>query len=172
MATGSAIASAGIGIFQTVQGAKRVKEANQALRNFKRQDLVNPFGNLQVSTLKSEQQTDANLSSFATSVDALQRGGTRAVLGGLPRLNEANILVQNQISQDLENQDIQRKILFAQGEERIRAIQEGREIDALQGIGQQLQTGRQDIMSGASNVLSSALAISSATDPDKGGEKK
>lgn len=169
MAVGAAIVSAGVGIYQVVDGAKKTKEANQALRDFKRQDLVNPFGNLQVSTLKSEQQTDANLSSFATSVDALQRGGTRAVLGGLPRLNEFNILVQNQISQDLENQDIQRKILFAQGEERIRAIQEGREIDALQGIGQQLQTGRQDIMSGASNVLSSALAVSSATDPDKGG---
>lgn len=162
-----AAGSLGLGAAQTVSGLIGAGKDRKAIQNFKRQELINSNENIQISTLKSDQQTDANLSNFATSVEALQRGGTRAVLGGLPRINEGNILLQNQISQDLEDQDKQRDILIAQGEERIRAIQEGREVNALQGLGQSLQTNRQDAFSGAQNIISSGLALDSSIKANK-----
>lgn len=162
MAVGAAVASAGIGIYQTVSGISRAKQSQKAIQEFKRQELINPFTNLPISTLKSEQQTEAGLSQFATSTEALQRGGTRAILGGLPRVSESNIMLQNIISQDLEEQENRRNILIAQGEEKIRSIQENREIAALQGLGQSFQTGRQDAASGVQNIISSGLALSSS----------
>lgn len=164
MATGAGIASTGLGIFQTVSSMSRAKKAEEAIKNFKRQELINPFKNIQISTLKSDQETEANLSRFATSVDTLQRGGTRAVFSGLPKITESNILLQNLISQDLEKQDLDRSFAIAEGEEDIREIQENREINALLGLGQSLQTGRQDAMSGISNIFSSGMALTSALD--------
>lgn len=164
MATGSAIASAGIGLFQTAQGFVRERKATKAIEEFNRQELINPFRDVPISTLRSEQQTEAGLSRAATSVEALQRGGTRAVFGGLPRLQESNILLQSQISADLEEQERRRNILIAQGEEKIRGIQESREVAALQGLGQSLQVGRQDIASGAQNIVLSGLALGSSLD--------
>ena len=167
VATATAITSAGIGLFQAGKGMVDANNTRKEIENFNRQELVNPYENISVSTLKSDQQTDANLSNVATSVDALQRGGTRAVLGGIPRINESNILLQGLISQDLEQQDINRDLLIAKGEEDIRGIRESREINALAGLGQQLQTARQDTSSGITNAVSSGLSIPSALKFDK-----
>jgi len=158
-----AAASLGLGTIQAVSGASRARQAEKAIEEFERQKLINPFKDLPISTLKSEQQTEAGLSRLATSVDVLQRGGTRAILGGLPRVSESNIMLQNLISQDLEEQENRRNLLIAQGEEKIRAIQENREVNALLGLGQSLQVGRQDTASGIQNIISSGLALSSST---------
>lgn len=166
-ATAMAITSTGLGLFQAGKGIVDAKKTREEIENFNRQELVNPYENISVSTLKSDQQTDANLSNVATSVDALQRGGTRAVLGGIPRINESNILLQGLISQDLEQQDVNRDLLIAKGEQEITGIRENREINALQGLGQQLQTARQDTMSGISNAITSGLSISNALKFDK-----
>ena len=170
VATALAITSTAIGLAQTGKGMIDANNTRKEIENFNRQELVNPYENISVSTLKSDQQTDANLSNVATSVDALQRGGTRAVLGGIPRINESNILLQGLISQDLEQQDINRDLLIAKGEQEITGIRENREINALQGLGQQLQTARQDTMSGISNAITSGLSISNALKFDKANE--
>lgn len=167
VATAMAITSTAIGLAQTGKGMIDANNTRKEIENFNRQELVNPYENISVSTLKSDQQTNANLSNVATSVDALQRGGTRAVLGGIPRINESNILLQGLISQDLEQQDVNRDLLIAKGEQEITGIRENREINALQGLGQQLQTARQDTMSGISNAITSGLSISNALKFDK-----
>ena len=156
------VIAGGTAIAQTVSGISNARKAQKAIDNFQRQELKNPFENIRISTLKSDQQTEANNVNLATSVNALQRAGTRAILGGLPRINQQNILLQQQISQDLERQELERQRLIASGEERIRAIQEGREERALQGLGQQLQTGRQDTFSGLKNLTSATLAFGGA----------
>ena len=166
-ATALAIASTGMAAFQVGKGLVDAKKSRDAIENFNRQELVNPFEDTQVSTLKSEQQTDANLSNVATTVDALQRTGTRGVLGGLPKISESNILLQNLISLDLEEQDQRRDLLIAKGEEDIRGIREGREVNALAGLGVALQTARQDTTSGVSNLVSSGLSIPDAIKFDK-----
>lgn len=159
----SAVIAAGTAGYQIFSAEKQKADAKKAIENFERQDLENPFKNIQISTLKSEQQTEANNVNLATSVDALQRAGTRGVLGGLPRINQQNILLQNLISADLDRQDKERQRLIAQGEQRIQGLQERREEAALQGLGQQLQTARQDSATGIANLASGILAFGSAT---------
>lgn len=158
----SSVLALGVSAYKIADAEKQKKDAKDAINDFKRQDLVNSYENIQLSTLKADQQTEANTSNTATSIDALQRGGTRAVLGGIPRVNENNILLQNIISQDLQRQDAERSQLIARGESDIMAIREGRESNALLGLGQQLQTARQDSASGIASAFSSALALGDA----------
>lgn len=158
----SAVIAVGTAGYQIYNAEKQKSDAKDAINDFQRQDLNNPFKNIQISTLKSEQQTEANNVNFATSVDALQRSGTRGVLAGIPRINQQNVLLQNLISADLDKQDKERQVLIARGEENIRAIREGRESKALAGLGQQLQTARQDSATGISNLVSGGLALGSA----------
>ena len=146
-----------LGLFMTIAGVGHLA--------FQRQEFINPYEDIQVSTLQADQQTDSNLSNTASSVDALRRGGTRTVLGGIPRVNESGILLQNMISQDLEKQDLERSYKIAQGEEDIRAMREQREQGALLGLGQPLQVGRQDSASGLTNLVSGGLALGSSLYP-------
>lgn len=161
--TTAAIAVAG-SAYQIAQAEKSKKEAKNAIKNFNRQELKNPYADLQISTLASEQATEANNTNFATSVDALQRGGTRAVLGGIPQISQNNILLQNMISADIDKQDKERQMLFARGEESITATRENRETNALIGLGQQLQVGRQDSASAQGSAFKGLLAMGTAID--------
>ena len=52
--------------------------------------------------------------------------------------------------------------MIARGEETIQNIQERREEMALQGLGQQFQTYRQDAQSGFGGLISSGLSFASA----------
>lgn len=160
--TTSAAIAVGTAGYQIFSAEKQKADAKKAIKNFRRQDLDNPFKNIQISTLKADQQTEANLSNVATSTEALRRAGTRAVIGGIPRLNQQSILLQNLISSDIERQDRERQQLIARGEENIRAIRENRETRALQGLGQQLQTARQDSASGLRNLTTGLLSFGSA----------
>jgi LPS O-antigen subunit length determinant protein (WzzB/FepE family) len=103
---------------------------------------------------------------MATSVDALQRTGARGVLAGLPMLNDATTFLQGKISEDLEQQDVNRSMLIAQGEERIRQVREAREIAAIQGLGNQSQVGRQDAASATTNFATSLLALGDSIDDE------
>ena len=145
-------------LVQTIDGAIQRNKFQEAIDNFQRQELNNPYKELQVSTLKADQQTDQNLSTSASAIDTLQRAGARTLLSGLPKVQENSVLVQNMVSQDLENQDVRRQQLIAQGEERIRAIREQRENNALLGLGQGLQTSTQNMYSGLTHLASTALA--------------
>lgn len=162
VATASAIIGIGTAAYQTGKSISDQKRAQKKLDNFKFTPLVNPAESIQLNTEKSEQQTRANNINLATSVDALQRAGSRAVIAGVPSLNESSVLLQNIISQDLANQERERDILIARGEERIQNIQAQRENQALQGIGQELNVARQNINTGFGDIVSSGLALNSA----------
>lgn len=153
--------------YQIADNAIKANKAQDAIDNFKPQELTNPNKAIQLNTLKSEQQTKANNINLATSVDALQRGGPRTVLAGIPRLTEANILLQDKISQDLAEQEQRRDLLIARGEERIQSLQERREREALLGLGQQLNATNQNIVTGAGDLISSGLALSQSLNANK-----
>lgn len=159
----------GVSAYQVGDNIVKANKAQKKIDNFKPQELNNPNKDIQLSTLKAEQQTKANNINVATSVDTLQRTGTRGVLAGIPRLNEGSILLQSKISQDLERQDRERDILIARGEERIQGIQERREREALQGLGQELNVANQNIATGISDFASSGLALGQSL---KGTESK
>jgi hypothetical protein len=168
MAIASGIASIGFGLYSTIDAANQQKKSAREIEEFQRQDLVNPFTNIPINTTREQFMSDAALSSQATSVDALQRGGTRSVLAGAPVLQEATNNVNNNIFASIDEKAARRDALIAQGEQRNQDIQENREQQALFGLGQQYQTARQDTMSGITNIVQGGLALGSAIDPDGG----
>jgi hypothetical protein len=159
MATGTAIASVGLGIFQTVKASQDARETRKDIHNFKNQDLINSAENIALSTLKSDRLRETSERNFTTSVEAIKRGGTRSIAGALPTLNEGNVLFNNLALEDLSEKDANRDIRIAQGEDEIRRIRESREVAALGGLGQQLQTARQDTQSGINNIFSSGIGL-------------
>ena len=150
------IASAVVGgigaITKAVSGASEARRAREALANYRRQELRNVYEGLGVSTLGANLRREEAARMAATSIDALQASGTRGVLGGIGGVQQQSNLVNRQIAADLDEQQKQLDRLRAQDQARIRQIQEQREAEDLQGLGQQLQTGRQDFLSGIGDI--------------------
>src|SRR5690606_21968554 len=115
----SAVIGVGVSAYTVYKAEQQKSEAKKAISEIESQDLPNPYENVQVSTMGADMQTDAAQSAFATSVDALQRGGTRAVVSALPRISETNILLQNQIAADIDRQAKERDMMIARGDENI-----------------------------------------------------
>lgn len=159
----SAVIGVGLSAYQTVDAINQKNEAQDAIDNFKPQDLRNPNKDIQLDTNRADRLTRANQVNTASSIDALQRTGTRGVLAGVPKINSQSILLQNLIEEDLSKQARERDILIARGEERIQNIQEKREQDTLLGLGQQLNVANQNIVNGVTGAVQSGLAIASAT---------
>ncbi|MFK5981448.1 MAG: hypothetical protein QM499_00925 [Flavobacteriaceae bacterium] len=169
MALVGGIVAAGTSIYSIAESEKQKGEAKDAINAFNRQDLVNPFESIKIDTTAEDLALDKSLSSQATSVEALQRGGTRTVLGGVPKLQESSVLLNNQILASINQKAAKRDYAIANAELRNTALQERREEQALQGLGQAYQTARQDTVTGVTNALSGGLAIASAINPETGG---
>jgi hypothetical protein len=162
----AAVTSAVIGIlgsgYQIADNISQKNKAKSELEDFNRQEINNPFEEIQVDTMRSDQMTKANNINVATSVDALQRLGARGVLAGIPKINESSMLLQNNISADLSRQERENDILAAKGEQEVQRIRENREQQALLGIGQELNVANQNIATGIGDIVSSGLALDSA----------
>lgn len=172
----AAITSAAIGIatsaYQIGENINQKNKAKQELEDFNRQELNNPYEEIQVDTTRADQMTKTNNINLATSVDALQRLGERGVLAGIPRLNESSILLQDKISEDISRQQRENDLLIAKGEDELQRIRENREQQALLGIGQELNVANQNIVTGFGDIVSSGLAFGSALNNRKGGDSQ
>ena len=154
---GSAIAGtlgAGVGIFETIQGAKQSRDSKNALENYKRQELVNTAENMQVSTLGADAQREEQARLASTQIDALQGGGTRALLGGLGRVEAGNQEVNRDIATNLDEQQKEIDRLKAEEDVRIQNMTENRENADIAGLSSQYNAGQQGLMSGMGNIIS------------------
>lgn len=159
IATGTAIAlgvSAAAGAATAISGASRAKRAKKALQNFKRQELSQTQG-LRVSTLGAELQTEAALQRQATSVDALQAGGVRGLVGGLGRVEAAQGQQQRQISADLDRQQMQIERMQFQEAQSLRQMQESRENFQVGALMSEQQAGQQAVTAGLTQIGSAAM---------------
>ena len=95
---GTAAVGAGMGAYQTIQGAKEQADAKQALANYQRQTLTNPYDNMQVSTRSADLQREEQARLASEQVNALQGGGTRALVGGLGHVEAGNQKVKQDIT--------------------------------------------------------------------------
>lgn len=145
--------SAGIGIYQAIQGAKEKRDAQKALENYKRQELENVAEDLQVSTLGADRQLAEQSRLASTQIGALQGGGTRALLGGLGRVEAGNQAVNDQITADLDQQRKQIDQMIASDNANIRSMQENRENADINALSSQYQSGKQDMNMGIGNAL-------------------
>src|SRR6056300_43395 len=145
------LAAIGLGISavgslaQVISGETRRVKAKRALENFQRQELKNITEGMRVSTLGAELQTQEAQRRFATTVDALQSGGVRGLVGGLGQAEQAQQQQQQQIAADLDRQQTQIETMRAQDEARIRGMQESREQQDIAGMGAELAAGRQTL---------------------------
>lgn len=160
IATGTAIAlgvSAAAGAANAISGAARSRRARKAIESFERQELRNEADDLRVSTLGAELQTEEAQRRFATSVDALQAGGVRGLVGGLGRVEEAAGQVQRRISADLDRQQAAIQQMQLREDQQIRMMREERESQQLGALYSEQQAGQQMVASGLSQVGSAAM---------------
>lgn len=159
-----AIAAVGLGlsVYQTVDAKKRQKEAEQAAQEFERQQLKNPFENLQVSTLGSDLQQQNLNNQVTTATDVLRSGGARAVLGGLPSIYDNVIQANQQIAAGLDQQYNQNQKSAAEGAMAIQNLQEQRDMEDLLGIGNAINTARQEYNQGLTSIVQSGAALAQA----------
>jgi len=160
IATGTAIAlgvSAAAGAASAISGAARARRARKAIESFERQELKNEAADIRVSTLGAELQTEEAQRRFATSVDALQAGGVRGLVGGLGRVEEAAGQVQRRISADLDRQQAASEQMQLREDQQIRMMREERESQQLGALFSERQAGQQMVASGLSQIGSAAM---------------
>jgi len=162
-------ASAGLGlvggIYNTIQGAKQAREAENALENYNRQQLSNVAEGLQVSTLGSDLQREEQSRLASGQIGALRESGTRGLIGGLGRVSQANQMVNRQIGADLDMQQKQIDQMRAEDEARIRAMQENREQNDINALSSQINAGRQGQATGISQGIQGISMIGNAFSP-------
>ena len=158
VAAGAALTAAG-GTANAIKGAKRAKNAQKALDNFKRQELKNVTEGMRVSTFGAELQTQEAQRRFATSVDALRSGGVRGLVGGLGRQEQLQQAEQQRIGADLDRQQVNIDRMAAQDEARIQGMQERRETAAIAGLGSEIAAGRAQQAQGFSSIADAGISM-------------
>ena len=156
-AVSGVVLAAGMGAYTIAQNEKAKREAKKALNDYERQDLENAFENIQISTMGSDLAKEEAAGNAATMIDTLQRGGTRAVLGGLPRVQEYLTGVNNQAAQYLDSQQTRRDYAIAQEEGRIRDIRENRDMQNIGALSSQINAADQNIQNGYMGIASAAM---------------
>ena len=146
------------GVGKLISGSKRARRAQKAIDSYQRQTLTNAYDGVGVSRLGADLQREENARVSATTIDALRSFGTRG-LAGLGGTVRSNNLMNREAAADLDRQRQTIDMARAGDEARIRQMQEKREELDLQGLGQQLNVGRQDAYSGFGDIASSIGSI-------------
>lgn len=164
-AIGLGISAAGAAA-QAISGASRARKAKKALENYKRQDLKNAASGLRVSTLGAEMKTLAAQRQAKGTIEALRGGGVRGLVGGAANLAAGQQQVQQQISADLDRQQMNIQQMQMQEEQNIRGMQERRENQDIQGLGAEMAAGRAQVQQGITGLAGAAAGAAQAM-PDK-----
>ena len=104
--------------------AKQMREKLAELEN-SRQDITNPFANLEVATQAAEMQIEQTDIALANTLDAIRATGAAA--GGATALAQAALQSKKDVSASIEQQESRNEQLRAQGELRAFDAQERRE---------------------------------------------
>ncbi len=150
--------------YQMYQGQKDKKEAERALRNYERQDLVNPYENMQISTVGSDIMREETGRNVATMVDASRNAGIRGIYGNIPKIVSYSNAMNNETRAYLDDQVQRRNYAIAGDETAIREINEMRDNANLAGIGNRMEVGRQDMWSGIRGMGASAMYLANNLD--------
>ena len=149
----SGVASIG----QMISGNKAAKKTQEAIDNYKRQDLTNPYESLQVSTMGADRQREDLARSISTMANNSVMGGSRAILGLAPQMLAQQNQQEAQIMANLDEQEKQRQQMVARGNEMVQNMQENREQNDLMGLGNALNTARQERMNGVNGLMQTAM---------------
>jgi hypothetical protein len=153
--TGAVIggASALGGIYQSIQGAKQARDAQNALNSLPIPDLQNVYGGMQVSKMGNELISEQSQNRYAQNVDALRSGGIRGIIGGLGQANEMAKQTDLQIKADYDKQENEIAMSQAQDEANLRAMREQRYQGNVAALSSQVSAGKQQEMQGIHGAI-------------------
>lgn len=149
----SGVLGAGMGLYNSIKGAREARDAENALNNYQRQELTNAGDGLTVSRLGADVQRADQAQLAATQVDALRGAGTRGMIGGIGAVGRNNMAVADNIAAGLDGQQKEIDQFVAQDEQRIRQMQESRENADLAALSSQLQAGKSQHQMGMGNII-------------------
>lgn len=162
----------GMGLYQSIAGAKEKREAQNALENYQRQQLQNVYDNTAVSTLGADRQIENQARLASGQISALQGAGVRGLIGGLGRVEAGNQNVNQQIAADLDQQQKQIDFARAGDQANIRTMQENRENADISALSSQYMAGKQDQNTGMGNIALGAGMLGNAFGGMSGGGQK
>ena len=139
---GSAALSAGTGLAGYLSQGKQARNYQKQIENYERQKLVNPFAGLQVSTLGADRQREDLNRTMTTYGNLASLSGTRGIASLLPNLTQTQNDQTAKIAANLDEQEKQRQQLIAQGDAQVQSMQENREFNDLQGLGNAYQASK------------------------------
>lgn len=162
--TGLAISaiSAGYGIYQ---GEQKKKEARDAMNNFNRQELENVFEDMPISTLGSDIAREEASRTTASLVQASRQAGSRGVFSSIPKIQAYNNEANRRNQLELDNKIDRRNELIANDNQRIQAMQENRDNQELAGIGQLMDVGEAQSMSGIRGLANTLISATNGIKP-------
>ena len=155
IALGSAVIGAGTGIAGAISQGKQAKNYQKQMENYQRQKLVNPYADLQVSTLGADRQREDLARTMTTYGNLAAMSGTRGIASLLPNLTQTQNDQTAKIAANLDEQQKQIDQLIAQGNMQIQGMTEQRENNDLQGLGQAYQTARAQQQQGINQIAQS-----------------
>lgn len=164
VATAAALVGTGLSAFQTIKASKEKKDAQRAMDNYERQDLVNPHKDIQLSTYGTDIMRQDASRDIASFTDAARNAGIRGIMGAIPKLQAGSNRVNQQIGMDLEKQDLNRQQMIARGEERNTAYRENRDNQNLSAISSQYNAANQDFNQGLWGVASGITSFARQAD--------
>ena len=143
MAAATAIGLGGLALsgIQAIDGANRSKKAQRELNNYERQELNNAYENISVSTMGSDLLREENARTSANLVNSTQLGGTRSIIGGVPRVVSATNEINQEAAKMLDDQVKQREYAIAGDNSRIEGITENRDIANINALSSQVDAG-------------------------------
>lgn len=145
----------GLGAYKAIDGAKRTDDAEDAARNYDRVDLTNAYKEMPISTFGSDLLREENARTSANLVDALRMGGSRSILGGIPKVVGATNMINQEAAKMIDGQVINRNYAVAGDDIRIQQMREARDNANLAALSSQANAGRQDMMDGMMGVADS-----------------
>ena len=137
----SAIIGLGLAGYQLYQGEQQKKQAKADLNKYKRQDLKNPYENIQISTVGSDLLREESGRTTANLVDASRNLGIRGIMGNLPKIQALNNDQNKEAQKYLDDQDIKRQYAIAGDETNLRQMREQRDFTNISALGSQFNAG-------------------------------
>lgn len=163
---GAALAGSALQIYQ---GEKQRKEGEAALNDFERQELENIYKDMPISLMGSNLRREDASQATANLTEAARGSGIRGVFGALPRIQAGNNQASRQNQLDVDNQIMKRNYAIAGDEGRIQNMQENRDNQDLQGIGQQIAVGQQNTATGIRGAFNGLALAGSGVEGTIGG---
>jgi hypothetical protein len=112
---------------------------------------------MQISPIGSDLMREESSRNMATAMNRIGNAGTRAIIGATPKLIAEQNNVDRTIQKELDDQFQKRGYAIAGDQAQIRGMQEQREYQDLAGLGNAIDTAKQDQNMGMNTMLNSAM---------------